>query len=93
MISRSTAALSASPRNECQSTSSGERNGCMLVQLGGGDDDVHHLGFEARAARSAYRPRKLPNPPIINAAVPIPNNTCEKGNDIRLLTIPPALPS
>jgi hypothetical protein len=59
----------------------------------GGDDGVHHLGFEARAARSAYRPRKLPNPPTINAAVPIPNSTYEKGNNIRLLTISPALPS
>jgi hypothetical protein len=35
---RSTAALSASPRNECRSTSSGERGQGACVQLGGGDD-------------------------------------------------------
>ena len=67
--------------------------GACSSQLGGGDDNVHLLGFESRAARSAYRPRKLPNPPAINAAVPIPNNTYENGNDIILLMISPALPS
>ena len=51
MISRPTAALSALPRNECRSTSSGERNGCMLVQLGVLDSGakrnvVKRSGFE-----------------------------------------------
>ena len=35
----------------------------MLVQLGGGDDTVHHLGFEARVARSA--PTDHVNLPIL----------------------------